>query len=134
VVTLTNDNGMKSFAHQFRDRAMGDVDERAGRFQYLQAAFAHGVKLALRSAVRGNHYGLRVHLPGVVLELDASGPQFRQNGFVVDEVAQHSERTGLCLFLCQRNGVPDAKAHAKMFCSENFHTTLLDLLAARISG
>ena len=72
MVALADDDGVKSFADKFRQRAMGGVDERTSCFEHAQAVFARCILPAFRCAVRGDHHGGRGDGGGFVLKRDAA--------------------------------------------------------------
>ena len=71
--------------------------------------------------MRGDHHRLRFHFGRLLLDGDAPGAQLGEHGFVVDQVAEDGERSRFGLRGRQRDGVPDAEAHAQMFCTDDSH-------------
>lgn len=124
VVLLADDDGMKSIPHKPGHGLMRHTHQRAGRFNYSEAALAHGAHPLPGSAVGGDHHGLRGHIPGVVLNLNAAGTQFGKDGLVVNQITENRQRPVLRGLAGQGNGIAHAKAHAQMFCAEDFHIEL----------
>ena len=122
MVALADDDRMKTFAHQFRQAAMRDMDERTSRLQHVQSAFANRVHRALRRAVRRDHHRLRRHRRGLLLNGSpwrAVPPaRFRCGPGRPEWSAARVAPRG---FQRQRDGVPHPKAHAQMFCADDFH-------------
>jgi len=101
-------------------RSFGDyLSALEGRLA-VNAAFMVGHS-AIRRAVSGDHHTLRRNLPGVILKLDTFGPEFGDHGFVVDQIAKNRKRACLGHLDCHGYGVPHAKAHAQVFCADDFH-------------
>ena len=75
----------------------------------------------LGGAVRRDHHRPRVRRRRLLFNANASRAQFRQHGFVVDQVAQDGQRFAFRGFQRQRNGVLHPKTHSQMFRANDFH-------------
>ena len=84
---------------------MRRMHQRTGRLQHVQAASARFVDCVFRSAVGRDHDCSRAHVGGLLRQADAPRAQFRQHGFVMDEVAQYGERLLFRGFQRQCDGV-----------------------------
>jgi hypothetical protein len=58
---------------------------------------------------------------GVLRDRDALELQGTQNGWVVNEVAENREWTGVGLRECERDGIANAETHAEVFSAEDLH-------------
>ena len=121
MVTLADDDRVKPLAHHLFQAAVSQVNQRTRRFDHLQPAIPDFSQLAIRSAMRGDHHQRRGHGGRLAPKLDALRPQPGQHGFVVDQVAEDGQRLVGRFLHGQRDGVTNAKAHAKIFSAENFH-------------
>jgi len=121
VVALADDDGVKTFTHQFRETAMSDLNERAGGFENVQTAAARLAHDVFGRTVGGDHHCGSFNRAGLLRELDSPGAQVGEDSFVVDEVAKDGKWFALGGFERQRNGVFDAKTHAQMFCTDDIH-------------
>ena len=123
VRPLTDDHRMITVAQKRLEGPVGDVDERTGGLDDGEAACSGAGERSFGGAVRRHHYRGRRHLRHVARDGDAAGPKVRQDRRVVDEISQDRERPGVGVRQGEIDRVPDAKTHAQMAGSEDFHDT-----------
>jgi hypothetical protein len=122
VVALANDDGMIAVANQRSDGLVRHVDERACRFNALQAQRANLGERSRRCPVSRHHHSVRRHFERRASHGNSPGLQAGQDSFVVNQIAEDSERRGFAVRQRQRDRVADAEAHPEMFCPENSHS------------
>ena len=94
VIAFSNDDRMESLADKFPDGAMGEVNERAGRFDDAQTARANAVQRMFRSAMRRNHDGFSLDCGRINFGADAARAQLSEDGFIVNQFAQDGQADG----------------------------------------
>ena len=123
MVALTDHHRMKPLGDQFRQCLMGPVDERTRGFEDREAQGAHGRAALFRSAVRRDDHIAGRQRGGIRFEAHPVPSEAHEDGFIVNQIAQHGHRTEGGSLSRERNGVANAKAHAEMLCAEDFHGT-----------
>ena len=69
----------------------------------------------------GHHRRPRGNVADSLRYPDAASSHLRQDGFVVDEIAEDGERLTAGGVEGEVDGVANAEAHTKVFCAEEFH-------------
>ena len=121
VVALPDDDDMEARAREGSDGAVRDMNERAGGFDHREPQRARSREGPIRRAVGRHHDGLGFHSGHIVRDRDALRFEGREDGGVVDEVAEDREGTGVGVLERQRDGIADAEAHAEVGGAEDPH-------------
>jgi hypothetical protein len=121
MVALPDDDHVVAIAGERRDRAVGNVHERAGGFDDPQSESPGAGEGPFGRAVGRHHQGRRLDVRDFLRDRDALVFEGAQDGGVVDEVAENRERPGAGVLEGEGDGIPDAEAHAEVGRSDDTH-------------
>ena len=62
--------------------------------------------------MRGDHHGRGGHAAKIIFEPDTALLEIGEDGFIVDEVTEDSDRLGRILAQSQIDGITNAEAHS----------------------
>ena len=121
MIALADHNRVKTFLHKLLQTAMRNVDKRTRSLQHVQSAPTRFFQNAFGRAVRRDHHRLRSDIGRLPLKANSLRTQFRQHGFVVDQIAQNRKRLAFHRLQSQGNGILYPKTHSQMFGAYDFH-------------
>ena len=128
VVALADDDDVVAVARQGCDGTVRDVYEGARGFDHPQPQGPAPGESPLGRAVGSHHQGRRPDVCDVLRDRDAPGRKAAQDGRVVNQVPKNCQGARVSLLQGERDGIPNAEAHAQVRRSKDTHTYRVNLV------